>query len=205
MPRTSTHLSLGPPSMQIIAYVLLTPNGETLTRVCLAALLVSFACGITAVSLLWHSTYADYNYASGGILSCRVLTLLAVHFLRPELDSCTKQEECISRGPNVHKAFSCCMSSQTCPCLLNIDQLHPILCATAVPSFTGTNAMSVEWRSAELGCLPSSCQSVHLLQSGDDGRQPACWVRHSLAEQCPAARGHLWARRGRHHWRLADR
>ena len=69
--------------MQIIAYVLLTPNGETLTRVCLVALLVSFACGITAVCLLWHSTYADYNYASGGNLSCRLLTLLITHVLHP--------------------------------------------------------------------------------------------------------------------------
>ena len=65
--------------MQIIAYVVLTPNGQTLTRVCLVALFVSFACGITAVCLLWHSTYADYNYASGGILSCRLLILLLVH------------------------------------------------------------------------------------------------------------------------------
>ena len=49
-------------------------------------MLVSFMCGIAAVSLLWHSTYPDYAYAeSKRPLTIRVkyqtmLLLLISHF-----------------------------------------------------------------------------------------------------------------------------
>ena len=50
--------------MQIIIYCVLTPTSQALARVCLVAMIVSFMCGIAAVSLLWHSTYPDYAYAA---------------------------------------------------------------------------------------------------------------------------------------------
>jgi len=51
--------------MQIIAYLVMTPSSLVLSRICLVAMFVSFACGIAAVCLLWHSTYPDYNFAQG--------------------------------------------------------------------------------------------------------------------------------------------
>lgn len=54
--------------LQIIAYCLLTPTSLALSRVCIVAMLVSFMCGIAAVSLLWHSTYPDYAYTDSALL-----------------------------------------------------------------------------------------------------------------------------------------
>ena len=58
-------LAINTTPLQIIAYLLLSPNSLLLSRVCLVAMFVSFACGIAAVCLLWHSTYPDYNFAQG--------------------------------------------------------------------------------------------------------------------------------------------
>lgn len=51
--------------MKVLAYVLLTARSPLLPRVCLAAMLISFACGMAAVGLLWKSTYPAYAYSEG--------------------------------------------------------------------------------------------------------------------------------------------
>lgn len=49
--------------MQVIAYMLLEVNGRALSRVCLLAMLASFACGLAAVLLLWNTPYTTFDFA----------------------------------------------------------------------------------------------------------------------------------------------
>lgn len=61
--------------VQVIAYMILEVNGRLLSRVCLCAMLASFACGLCAVLLLWDTPYTNYNFGQSEFFAIPYISL----------------------------------------------------------------------------------------------------------------------------------